>query len=112
MFQGRVQNLVRPALAARWIALCAFACAFIATATHPRTVVAQSSKVHAAFSDVQTAATVTDEPQPGRVRLASGTKAPANPAAKPVAKQPAIPPQPTSRKQEPPPAHSTEGEAT
>jgi hypothetical protein len=110
MIQGRMKNLIRPDLAARWTALFAFACALVMTGALAGSAVAQSSKVHAAFSDVQPAGTITDEPQPGTVRLASGTKAPANPVAKPAAKEPAKPPQTSSRKQEAPTAHAAEGE--
>lgn len=100
MIHGWIKNLLRPTFAARWAAL--MVCAVVMIALNTRQAVAQTSKLHAAFSDVEQADAAADEPRPGTVRLASGEKRPANQAASPA--------QTSARKQEAPKARPAERE--
>src|SRR5215213_7326975 len=87
--QIRSSGIIRPGLPARGAAL--IACALVIWCASARPVVAQSSKLHAAFEVVEASNSEPNEPLPGTVRLVSGQQQPAakplKPAAKPVPKK-------------------------
>jgi type IV pilus assembly protein PilQ len=74
------------------------ACALVISCSSARPVVAQSSKLHAAFEVVETSNSEPSEPTPGTVRLASSQQ---QPATKPL--KPATPPahKPAAKKASP-----------
>ena len=85
--QKRLNRLLRLPLAWRGVALVA--CALVMCGVSARTVVAQSSKLHAAFEDSEIDNSAAIEPSPGTVRLASAQQKPAAKPAKPATPPPA-----------------------
>jgi type IV pilus assembly protein PilQ len=94
--QRRLSSLIRPGLAARGAAL--FACALVMCCTS-RPVVAQSSRLHAAFEDVDKDNPAANEPLPGTIRLASSQQPP---PAKPAKTTPPPARKPATKKASPP----------
>ena len=84
IIQTQLIGLIRPRRPGHGLAL--IACALVMGCAGARPVVAQSSKMHAAFADADPNSTATNEPLPSAVRLVSGQQ---QPAAKPV--KPATP---------------------
>src|SRR3954469_23416435 len=78
-----------PGLQVRGAAL--IGCALVVYFASARPVIAQSSKLHAAFEVVEASNSVPNEPSPGTVRLVSGQQQPVakplKPAPKPVTKK-------------------------
>lgn len=85
--QGRLRGLIRPTLALRGVALVA--CAVVICCASARPAAAQSSKLHAAFEDVESDNSTATEPIPGTVRLASAQEKPATTTAEPATPPPA-----------------------
>ena len=89
IMQTWLSGLIPPGLAARGTALTV--CALVMCCASPRSVVAQSSKLHAAFEVVEASNSEPSEPSPGTVRLVSGQQQPVQPpkTATPPARKPA-----------------------
>src|SRR6267142_2108939 len=85
--QSLLSGLIRPRRAARDLAL--FACAVIVCCASARPLVAQSSKLHAAFEDADPSISAASELSPGTVRLASSEQKPATKSPKPTTSPPA-----------------------
>src|SRR5215213_4756817 len=97
--QKQFGGLTRRAIAFRGVARVA--CALVIVFASGRQVVAQSSKMHAAFDDAESDIPRAKEPIPGTIQLVSSEQAP---AAKPV-KPPTPPParkSPAVKKTSPP----------
>jgi Flp pilus assembly secretin CpaC len=82
--QRTLSGLIWPTLALRGVAL--IACTLVICGVNVRPVVAQSSKLHAAFEDTDTSTynSTAADPTPGTVRLVSGQQKPVTKAAKPA----------------------------
>ena len=85
-FPKRLSRLLRPTLASRGVLLVAFAVVMCGVSARP--AAAQSSKLHAAFEDVERDNSVATEPTPGTVRLASAQQKPVAKSAKPTTPPP------------------------
>src|SRR6476661_2255953 len=85
--QALLSGSIRPKQAARRLVLFAFALVVCCASARP--VVAQSSKLHAAFEDQDPGISAASEPSPGTVRLASAEQKPAAKSPKPTTPPPA-----------------------
>src|SRR5258705_7037116 len=85
--QALLSGLIWPKRAARGVAL--FGCAVVMCCASARPVVAQSSKLHAAFEDANPGIAPASEPSPGTGRLASAEQKPSAESPKPTTPPPA-----------------------
>src|SRR3954464_10886002 len=77
--QALLSGLVGPTVAPR---LALFACAVVVCCASARPLIAQSSKLHAAFEDEDPSTAAANDPSPGTVRLAAAQPKPATTSPK------------------------------